>query len=43
MGDDGFLVCEVNSNMLFDAAERALGFSVSDVIAKKILNHSLNK
>ena len=43
MGDEGFVVCEVNSNMLFDAAEKALGFSVSDIIAEKIRKHSLNK
>lgn len=43
MGDDGFLVCEVNSNMLFDAAESVLGISISDIIAEKIQKHSLNK
>ena len=43
MGEDEFLVCEVNSNMLFEAADRALGISVSDNIAEKIKNHCLNK
>ncbi len=43
MGKDGFVVCEVNSNMLFDAAERALGISISDKIAEKIKKHGLNK
>lgn len=43
MGENGFLVCEVNSNMLFDAAEKALGISISDIIAEKIQKHSLNK
>lgn len=43
MGEDGFLICEINSNMLFDAAEKALGISISDIIAEKIQNHSLNK
>ncbi len=38
MSDDGFVVCEVNSNMLFSAAEQALGFSVSGEIVRKILN-----
>ena len=42
-GKDGFLVCEVNSNMLFDAADRALGISVAEKIAEKIQKHSLNK
>ena len=43
LGKDGFKVCEVNSNMLFNAAEKALGISVSDKIAEKIKKHSLNK
>lgn len=43
MGEDGFLICEVNSNMLFDAAEKALGISVSDKIAEKVKKHCLNK
>ena len=43
MGEDGFLVCEVNSNMLFQAADKALKSSISDCIAEKIINHSLNK
>ncbi|MBR6523236.1 MAG: RimK family alpha-L-glutamate ligase [Clostridia bacterium] len=43
MGKNGFLVCEVNSNMLFNAAEEALAISVSDEIAEKIKSHSLNK
>lgn len=38
MGDNGFVVCEVNSNMLFEAADNALGISVSDEIAKRIKN-----
>ena len=42
-GKDGFLVCEVNSNMLFNAAEEALGISVSNKIAQKIKSHGLNK
>lgn len=42
-GKDGFMVCEVNSNMLFDAAEGALGISVAGKIAHKIQKHSLNK
>lgn len=36
MGENGFVVCEVNSNMLFEAADRALGISVAERIAKKI-------
>lgn len=43
MGNDGFMVCEVNSNMLFGAADRAIGISVSDKIVEKIKKHSLNK
>ncbi len=43
MGDSEFLVCEVNSNMLFEAAEKALNISVSNKIAEKIKKHSLNK
>lgn len=33
---DGFVVCEVNSNMLFAGAQSALGISISDIIAEKI-------
>lgn len=43
MGEEGFVICEVNSNMLFEAAEKALNLSVSDKIAEKIKKHSLNK
>ncbi|MFA7637625.1 MAG: RimK family alpha-L-glutamate ligase [Monoglobales bacterium] len=43
MGDDDFLVCEVNSNMFFEAAENVLNFSVSDKIVDKIGKHCLNK
>ena len=42
-GKDGFLVCEVNSNMLFEAADKALGISTASVIAQKVKKHSLNK
>ena len=38
MGEDDFAVCEVNSNMLFEAADKKLGISVSDIIAEKIKN-----
>ena len=38
LGDDGYKVCEVNSNMLFEAADKALGISVAAEVAKKIKN-----
>ena len=36
LGDDGYKVCEVNSNMFFEAADKALGISVATEVAKKI-------
>ncbi len=36
LGEDGYKICEVNSNMLFEAADKALGISVAAEIAKKI-------
>lgn len=36
LGGDGYKVCEVNSNMLFEAADKALGISVAGEVAKKI-------
>lgn len=38
LGEDGYKICEVNSNMLFEAADKALGISVAAEIAKKIKN-----
>lgn len=43
LGDDGYKVCEVNSNMLFEAADKALGISVAGEIAQKVKNCCLIK
>ena len=43
LGSNGFMVCEVNSNMLFEAADNSLGISTASIIAQKIKKHSLNK
>lgn len=43
MGEKDFVICEVNSNMLFEAAESVLNISVSENIVGKIQKHCLNK
>lgn len=43
MGESGFAVCEVNSNMLFSSAEKTLGISIAGKIAEKIKSNGLNK